>query len=163
MPDIRCYLVIDGGAPRTPAQWQVLIQGVKDKPLAAGIIAAARVRNFPHNEVNINRPSVPDANGRFQWRLGDFEIDQSQVGVLLVLLNSRAAVYAISGQTQKETFRQVLLAELREAATDAGYGMLAPLLGLEIIGFGARETAIAQAQAWLAAHSAEWYWEEETT
>lgn len=152
---IRVYFVVDAGAPRTDEQWALLVTGAKDKPLSSDILSAAQNTRFPQNLINFNRPSVPDDKGKYQWRLGDFEVDKSQVDDLLIELGIQATAKEVTGSNQAK-FAGVMLKELQEVAVEAGYEALAPLLAFEIIGFGPRDTAIEQAQMWVAAHAKDW-------
>lgn len=150
MAETRCYLVIDGAAPRTDAQWQLLISGLKGQPMSAALIEKAR--SSPYNTVNINRLSL-DA----RYMLGDFEMREADRGDLLAALEAQRIAHGVAdGLSARETFRQVFLAEIRAVAIAAGYGGIAPSLGVEIIGFGQRLTAIADAQVWLVANNANW-------
>jgi hypothetical protein len=149
MAETRVYLVIDAAASRTTQQWNLLKSGLKAKPVSASIIAAAR--GHAHNMVEINRLSVDK-----RYILGDFEIRHADRGTLLAILNEQATVHGISGQSTRETFRRVLLEEIKEVATEAGYPALAPLLDISIIGFGSRLTSTAAAHSWIADRRATW-------
>lgn len=150
MAEIRCYLVIDGAAPRAVAQWQLLINGLKTKPMSAALIEKAR--SSPYNTVNINRLSLDS-----RYMLGDFEMREADHTDLLAVLEAQRIAHGVAdGLSARETFRQVFLAEIRAVAIAAGYGGIAPSLGVEIIGFGPRQTAIDDAQVWLADHKANW-------
>lgn len=156
MAETRCYLIVDGGGYRTPAQWHLLISGLKDKPMCAAIIEKARESTY--NTVHINRYSVPNIAGNSQYVLGDFEMREVDRPDLLAVLEAEAIAHGIdtTGLGTREIFRRVLLAEVKEVAVEAGYPQLEPLLNVEIIGFGQREVAIADANAWIAAHSSDW-------
>jgi hypothetical protein len=152
--ETRCYLVIDAAGYRTSEQWHTLISGLKAKPMSAAIIDAAR--GDSHNTVNINRFSVPNVAGNSWYMLGDFEIRGEDRDELLAVLDAQAAIHEIEGFGTRETFRRVLLEEIKEVAIEAGFPSLAPLLGLEIIGFGQREVAIIDARRWIFARSEIW-------
>ena len=155
MAETRVYLVIDGGGLRTPTQWQILITGLKAKPMSAAIIAEAR--SSPHNTVEINRFSLPNLDGNSQYMLGDFEMSNDSREGLLITLEGEVQRHGIDDQLgTKEQFRQVMLAEIREVATDAGFGALAPLLDFTIIGFGGRNEAIVAGHVWIEDHRVDW-------
>lgn len=143
MPETRCYLVIDAAAPRLEEQWQLLITGLKAKPMSAAIIERAQAS--PYNTVHINRYSLD-----YQYMLGDFEMAESEREYLLGILEAQRIAQGVSeGLSVRETYRRVTLEEIREVAIETGYPALAPLLGLEIPGFGQRLTAIADIRAWM--------------
>ena len=144
---IRVYLVIDASAARTPAQWNSLINAVKDKPMVLAVRLAANVRDMPHNHVNINRPST---SARFM--LGDFEIDKVDATELLAVLAAQCTARGIAHTTIRADFAALIQAELREAAIDLGYTPAqAANLSVGIVGYGERLAAIAEGQAWLVA------------
>lgn len=151
----RVYLVLDGGAPRTQEQWGLLIKGngsagLKGQPMAAAIIAAAQ--SSPYNTVTINRYSLTG-----QYMLGDFEMRYEERAALLAVLEAeRVAQGVADGLSTKETFRQVLLEEMKDVAVAEGYGALAPLLNVDIVGFGNRQDAIDEMQVWFTENVADW-------
>lgn len=150
MAETRCYLVIDAAATRTPAQWQILISGLKLKPMIAALIERARASIS--NTVNIHRYSLDT-----RYMLGGFEMAEEERDYLLAVLEAeRIAQGVADGLAVRETFRQVMLEEIRDVAVEAGFPALAPLLDMTIEGWGARMTAIADANAWLDLNQANW-------
>lgn len=153
MAETRCYLVIDAAATRSTAQWQILISGLKLKPMVAALIERARASIS--NTVNIHRYSID-----MRYMLGGFEMTEDERDYLLGVLEAeRVAQGVADGLTARETFRLVMLEEIRDVAVEAGYPALAPLLNTGIIGWGARMTAIANANAWLDVNNANWEYE----
>lgn len=153
---IRVYLLIDASATRAQGQWDALIQAAKNKPMILAVRNAANDNANPCNQVNVNLFST---NPVRRYVIGDFEIADPNIAALEAVCDSEVTAFNITGVTgYVQKFPAVIQAELRAAATDLGFGALAPLLSVTLIGFHLtdRLQAIAQAQAYLAANSAVW-------
>lgn len=162
MAELRCYFVIHANTVVVPSevQWQALLNQTRTKPFANAIIQAARAAQ---NFISASKRSQNALQLR-RFTMCGFEIEDSQVTSLLAVLNTQCAARNITGN-QRTKFKLLIQAELREAATDLGYGAQALLLFIErdllagdgIVGLGTTQNAITEAQAYLAANSSIWY------
>jgi len=153
---VRVYLQIDAGATRTQGQWDALIGAVKNKPMVLAVRNAASDNVNPCNQVNVNLFST---NPVRRYVIGDFEIADPNITALQAVCDSEITAFGLSSAGgYVARFPRVIQAELQQAATDLGFGALAPSLIVTLIGFHLtdRNQAIAQAQAYLIANSSIW-------
>jgi hypothetical protein len=154
--NIRVYAVIFADFPSgsvSEEQWQTLMQSAKEQPLSSAVIAAVRAAQ---NNITANKRSQNAAHLRLYTVVG-FEIDIADVDDLLVVLNAQAVIRNVTG-TAVQKFQGVLQAELRAAALSLGYsGANANKLSVIQAIATDRETAIQQAQTYLANNAEIWY------
>jgi hypothetical protein len=153
---VRVYLAInaDTAAVPTEDQWRALFVQAKIKPLAHAVVLAARAAQ---NDITCFKRSLNVTYLR-RWTLVGFEVNKDDVDALTVVLNAQAAARGVTG-TLKQKFLGTLQAELQESAIDLGYSAAqAAKITMTWVGFGTRETAIAEAQAYLAANGPTIWW-----
>jgi hypothetical protein len=163
MPDdpmqvLRCYFVVDVSTlavKPTEIQWQTLTQRELTKPLAQAILGYARASQ---NQIAVTKRA--QGTGAMKYTLGCFEIDVDDKAAALAVLNAQAAARSVTGSVIQK-FTGVLQAELREAAVDLGYSTAqANKINVTVLndpGIFDRMSAIAKAQAYLAANDAIWH------
>lgn len=152
---LRVYFTISTTLTPTVAQWRQLISATKGATFASAVIAAARAAQNFISADKFNQAGTPN-----QICLGGFEIEDNQQTALLAVLNTEATVLGGTGGA-KAQFEAVLEDELRSAALGLGYSQAqADTLIVTVLNSGAnqfdRGNAIAAAQAYLAANSADW-------
>lgn len=153
MAEYRWYFILDGGAPRTAQQWLNMRNAVANKPFVTRLRLAAERWHLPQCFININRGSVDN-----RYFLGDVEIADVEGVVIAAYINNQLTIRGLStaGNVGDRAAR-LLLAELREAGTDLGFGAaVTNSFNVITIGAGLRLTAISEAQAWIAARVANW-------
>ena len=153
MAEIRCYMVIDAAAPRTEVQWDALKGAVKNKPMLQVIRNLGAAHNLPHLEVISKRMSL-----NLRYALVRFVVDESDNQAALAVLNTQCALHGITGTAQQK-FNGEIQFELREAAVDLGYtqtqanNLITSIIGYDVDSY---TVAIAGAQAYITANSANW-------
>lgn len=153
MAEIRCYILIDASATRAASTWNNILNAAKSKPMIQAVRDKATTRDLPHNRVNLDRLSLSPVR---RYAIGDFEIDTNDASDLVAVLTAECTRRLILDSGNQAKFRALIEAEIREAAVDLGFTAIAPLIVVTLIGFGARQTAIANAQAYIAANIAAW-------
>lgn len=154
--EIRVYAVIfadfAAGAV-TEQQWQTLMQATRLQPLSSAVIQAVRAAQ---NNITASKRSQNAAHLRLYTVVG-FEINSADVEALLVVLNAQAVIHGVTG-TNVQKFQGVLQAELRLAALGLGYTptQANKLSVIQAIATD-RQTAITQAQTYLANNAEVWY------
>jgi hypothetical protein len=154
--NIRVYAVIFADFPSgsvSEAQWQDLTQAAKTQPLSSAVIAAVRAAQ---NNITASKRSQNAAHLRLYTVVG-FEIDRDDVDDLLIVLNAQAVIHNVTGSNVQK-FQGVLQAELRAAALGLGYTQVqaGKLSVIQAIATD-RQTAIQQAQTYLANNAEIWY------
>ncbi len=157
MTELRVYLSINwtGVGSPTEQNWQDFFANMRNQTLSAAILSAARAA---HNKVAHKKRSL---NGKIT--LVSFEIAAADRTALLDVLDIEAAGIGESG-TNLDKFEAVMQAEVRQGALDAGATETqadkldaAVLIGGGEPALGARDVAIAAAQAYLAEITALWH------
>lgn len=153
MSEYKWYFVLDGGAPRTAQQWLNMRNAVANKPFVSRLRQAGEVLNLPQCLININRAST---DGRYF--IGDVEIHDLDAATINTFINNQLTARGLqtTGDVGTRAAR-LLLAELRDAGGELGYNATTiNSFSVITIGAGVRDTAIAEAQAWMAARVANW-------
>jgi hypothetical protein len=154
---IRVYFIINTGTlSPNETQWNSLFQQMKVKTLEASILAVAQGRGaqcfITHNKRSQNAAHL------LKNTLCGFEVDRAAVDDLLIVLNAEAALISATG-TARAKFVAVLQNDMRVAARDLGYTVTqSNQLTCTVVGFGARDVAIAEAQSYLAANGPAIWW-----
>ena len=157
MPDhIRVYGVIFADFPAgaiDESDWETLISAAKQQTLSSAIISAVR---SAHNDISAHKRSL-NANFLRNYTIFGFEIDGDDVDDLLVILNAQALIHSVTGSNVAK-FAGVLQAELRLAALSEGYTVNQTLnLHVQNVIATNRQSAIQQAQTYLANNTNIWY------
>lgn len=154
MAEIKVYIVVNSGTiSPTENQWRSFFQQLATKSLSSAILQAARASQ---NFISATKRSQ-NASALLKNTLVVFEVDDSDVNVIVAVVNAQATVRSVTG-TVRQKFVGVLLAELREAGRDQG--LTTPQsnqITMSVVGYGDRATAIAEVQAYLAANAGIWY------
>jgi hypothetical protein len=153
MTDFKWIFVLDGGAARTNQQWLNMRNAVDGKPLTSALVQAANIRNAPQYFIYTDRASNDN-----RYRLGDVVIHDADQASISSLINTQltARSLATTGTIDVRAAR-LLLAELREAGTELGFGAaITNTFNVISIGAGVPEAANADAIAWIAARLANW-------
>lgn len=148
--ELRCYFVIDAGATRTLAQWIAVKQAAVSEPLCHALTLASV---YSWGGLFLCRYSINPARRYLQ---GKFEMDADQVDTGQRFIDAQCTARSISKATYRLRVEALLQAELREAATAAGYGTIASQITVAVIGWGKRIDAINAAHGWLMANRAAW-------
>lgn len=153
MSEYRWFFVLDAGAPRTVQQWLNMRNAVATKPFVSRLRQAGEAQNLPQCFININRPAL---DGRYY--LGDVEIHDVDGATIAAYINNQLTNRGLSTSGDVGTrAARLLLAELREAGSDLGFGAaVTNLFNVTTIGAGLRDNAINEAKAWIAARVANW-------
>lgn len=152
--NIRTYFVLDLGATRTLGQIGNLRSAAAGKPFISQIINYAATHNQPHNQFNVGRLSTNPAN-RYVW--GEFEVDNADADIAQTFIDAQCANRSIVQPTYRLRIEALLQAEIREAGSDLGFGAaITNTFVVSVVGFGARDTAIAQSTANMITNCTQW-------
>ena len=153
----RVYTAINANTAATPSeqQWKKLVSTTKEKPVSTAILVAAQGLG---NEKFITASKRSYGTELLRWTLAGFEIKDSKIVDVRVVVNSQAEVYGLESVTPlSERFIRVLEKELQESATKLGYGSQASLLTIPWYTFGDRGSAIDSVQEYLAVNDEIWH------
>lgn len=155
MPILKFYADVFVNTTTTPTneQWHDLVINAKEKPMISAIIRRAKaaqnhivMHKRSHGTGHENRHTILSA-----------EISIPNRTILLERLNIEATKWGITG-TPKQKFEGVFTEELREAATDIGFGAQASNISATIIDFGEiREDVEAVTQEYIETNTIIWH------
>lgn len=159
---IRAYFVItsESAPPPTEDEWQAIVDdAITGSTLHSAIQnPGSKYTVLSHNHIHAHKRSQNSAH-RLKYTMLAFELDDAYGNSVIALMEAEAVAREITGISEGDRFRQVMQAEIREAALRQGFTPTqANELQFQIVaGYGDRETAIRQAQAYIAANSDKWH------
>lgn len=155
--EVRVYFVVNAGT-LTPneSQWTSFFQQARTKPLATAIMDAAQASQ---NRISASKRSQ-GAGAVLKNTLCAFEIASEFVAGCITVLNAQAAIRGIGGSLSNK-FVLVLQGEMRDSVVDLGFtvpqSQQLTVILVNTAGVFDRASAIAAAQAYLAANDAVWH------
>lgn len=159
---IRAYFVISANFAPVPTEeeWQAIIaDAIENSTLHDAIQNPGNEYTvLAHNHIQ-SRKRSRNAAHRLKYTMLSFELGSSYSADVITLMEAEAATRGITGDDEGDRFRQVMQAEVQEAATRLDFTPTQAnnLLFQVVAGYGGRMEAINQTQVYVDENKGIWH------
>jgi hypothetical protein len=147
--NIRAYFVLDAGATRTLVQWSNLRTQWLTKATPQALVA---YYNSHAGKIwtNISNARLSIGTNVRRYAVLKFEADVNDVDAFQAFIDVQCGIRNIVQATYRLKLQALLQAELRESGTDLGFSVaITNTFVVTIVGFGNRDQASSDANAWI--------------